>query len=388
MTAAALPLLKLLASCWYLLAATILVAFLAGQTHTPLSRAILRYGKTRCDGNAAGEYDAGVTVLMRRTMTTPYCHVPKRWFTWFYVVGISCNTLVLLASFMAMQKFGSGIDLDGKEMTSLPPRDNDCGLMGLCVAGVAYQLHLVRRLFECLYVTRFSTSATMHWLHLAFGIVYYMLVPLTLAMQMFACMPNTTKNPLPLASLPRLDIITARQPSEIALLPPPSTFVPLVIMGVSMMGVGGYLQYCCHVILADLRAPARSSGIGMGMGYQKELCVSMSASAVYRIPRGGLFEFVSSPHYLCEIIVYAGLALAAGSHGISSMVMTLRLGAGNKTGSSIDVVSCNILILWGGVLATTCINLYASATETQTWYRAKFGDAYPKHRTALVPWLL
>jgi len=32
----------------------------------------------------------------------------------------------------------------------------------------------------------------------------------------------------------------------------------------------------------------------------------------YRLPRGGAFELVSCPHYLAEIVIYAGLALVAG----------------------------------------------------------------------------
>ena len=30
------------------------------------------------------------------------------------------------------------------------------------------------------------------------------------------------------------------------------------------------------------------------------------------MPRGGAFELVSCPHYLAEIVIYAGLALVAG----------------------------------------------------------------------------
>jgi 3-oxo-5-alpha-steroid 4-dehydrogenase 3 len=32
----------------------------------------------------------------------------------------------------------------------------------------------------------------------------------------------------------------------------------------------------------------------------------------YRIPRGGAFELVSCPHYLAEILIYAGLVLLLG----------------------------------------------------------------------------
>jgi steroid 5-alpha reductase family enzyme len=35
----------------------------------------------------------------------------------------------------------------------------------------------------------------------------------------------------------------------------------------------------------------------------------------YRIPRGGLFEWVSCPHYLGEIIIYVGFALLLRGRG-------------------------------------------------------------------------
>ena len=74
----------------------------------------------------------------------------------------------------------------GEDAPSLLRRDEDCGLVGLSIATVVYQLHLSRRLFECLCVTRFSKTATMHLFHLAFGMAYYVLVPLTLAVQLFS----------------------------------------------------------------------------------------------------------------------------------------------------------------------------------------------------------
>jgi hypothetical protein len=383
---------ELLASCWYLLAATILAAFFAGRAHTPLSRAILQYGKTRCDGNAAVETDASNTAKPLRAMTramttTPCCQVPKRWFTWFYIMGVSCNMLVLTALFMVLHGGGGA--------PSLLRRDEDCGLVGLSIATVVYQLHLSRRLFECLCVTRFSKTATMHLFHLAFGMAYYVLVPLTLAVQLFTSVPSGLELPAQLASLLRLDIIPLAAAGKASVPPPPPppppTCLPLVVLGVCMMVVGGYKQYCCHAMLADLRAPARSGGMGTNAGKQMGPFVSMSASAVYHIPRGGLFECVSSPHYLCEIIVYFGLALAAGSNGVPPMVEALLAGRDNQGGwrgvESDLAISRRILMLWGGVVATTCINLYAAAVETHEWYRAEFADTYPGRRTALVPWL-
>lgn len=77
----------------------------------------------------------------------------------------------------------------------------------------------------------------------------------------------------------------------------------------------------------------------------------------YRIPRGGGFRWVSSPHYLGEILAWCGLALAAWCPG-GLFVLLVTLG-----------------------------NLVPRALATHRWYRERFAD-YPSERKALVPWLL
>jgi protein-S-isoprenylcysteine O-methyltransferase Ste14 len=77
----------------------------------------------------------------------------------------------------------------------------------------------------------------------------------------------------------------------------------------------------------------------------------------YFIPKGGLFEFVSCPHYFGEIIEWGGWALMTWSlPGLSFFVFTTA-------------------------------NLLPRALSSHNWYREKFTD-YPSGRKALVPFLL
>jgi protein-S-isoprenylcysteine O-methyltransferase Ste14 len=76
----------------------------------------------------------------------------------------------------------------------------------------------------------------------------------------------------------------------------------------------------------------------------------------YRIPHGGLFEYVSCPNYLAEIVEWTGWAIATWS--------------------------------WAGTAFAlyTAANLAPRAAANHAWYRARFSD-YPPARRALVPFL-
>ena len=77
----------------------------------------------------------------------------------------------------------------------------------------------------------------------------------------------------------------------------------------------------------------------------------------YKIPRGGLYEYVSSPNYLGEIVEWLGWAVATWSlPGLAFAVYTIA-------------------------------NLGPRALQHHAWYRRTFPD-YPPRRKALVPFVL
>ena len=73
----------------------------------------------------------------------------------------------------------------------------------------------------------------------------------------------------------------------------------------------------------------------------------------YRIPQGGLFEYVSNPSYFSELLFWAGSALF--------------------TWSLAGVV----------ILAISMANLVPRAIATHAWYRENSAD-YPPERSILV----
>jgi protein-S-isoprenylcysteine O-methyltransferase Ste14 len=76
----------------------------------------------------------------------------------------------------------------------------------------------------------------------------------------------------------------------------------------------------------------------------------------YKIPQGGLFELISSPHYFGEIIEWTGWAILTGS------------------------------VAGWAFVAYTFANLAPRAIAHHRWYKENFSD-YPAGRKALIPYL-
>jgi protein-S-isoprenylcysteine O-methyltransferase Ste14 len=79
--------------------------------------------------------------------------------------------------------------------------------------------------------------------------------------------------------------------------------------------------------------------------------------AEYLLPHGWLFNYVSSPHYLGEIIEWAGWALMTWSlSGLAFFIFTFA-------------------------------NLFPRAVASHNWYKKNF-SGYPKNRKALIPFII
>ncbi len=82
-----------------------------------------------------------------------------------------------------------------------------------------------------------------------------------------------------------------------------------------------------------------------------------AGTRVYRIPRGGLFEYVTNAPYLTELCAWAGFALATWS------------------------------LAGVFILTLTAANLVPRAFATDAWYRERFPE-YPRERKVLIPFIL
>jgi 3-oxo-5-alpha-steroid 4-dehydrogenase 1 len=100
---------------------------------------------------------------------------------------------------------------------------------------------------------------------------------------------------------------------------------------------GWYVNLDSDAILRNLRKPGETG---------------------YKIPRGGLFEYVSGANYLGECAEWCGYAIASRLH-----------------------IACVAFAIF------TLCNTGPRAYHHHQWYRAKFKDEYPQARRALIPFL-
>lgn len=112
-------------------------------------------------------------------------------------------------------------------------------------------------------------------------------------------------------------------------------YTPHFIMGIILFVAGMAINWKADSILINLRKPGETG---------------------YKVPKGFLFDYISSPNLFGEIIEWSGFALMAWNlPAITFMVWTFA-------------------------------NLVPRAKNHHDWYHSKFPD-YPKERKAVIPFI-
>ena len=119
--------------------------------------------------------------------------------------------------------------------------------------------------------------------------------------------------------------------------PPEWLYDPRFLLGMGLFIAGLAINITSDNILITLRA---------------------SGETGYKIPQGGLFRYVSCPHYLGECMEWIGFAIMSW---------------------------CLPGAVYAGWVA---LPLVAQAINAHRWYRDTFGDAYPRSRRAIIPGVL
>ena len=316
-------------SIWYLLATALFLIGTLSSISTTF-QTLLQYGKTT-KTTITPTTPTFISTLISKFLNIK---VSKQYFIYFYLIGLFTNTTMMIITLLATR--------------DLP------NFLSLC-----YQFHLTRRFYECINIHVFSKTATMHLFHFLFGLVYYVLVPISLY------------------------LISHKQSSTISSPTLLSTLIH-VFSSVCFL-LFSYGQYHTHVLLALLRTAPKTihKTDYRNKINRKGTKVDIQANGKdrYQIPYGGLFHWLSSPHYICEIGMYFSLFLMSNPffifHILNFMFMQMTV---TEMGGEFEWINVNVAVdmqLWMGMLLTTSINLSISAITTHQWYL----DTFPKYNT-------
>lgn len=288
----------------------------------------------------------------------PRFSVPQSYFLHFYLVGVfwtmfllvctlffACTTTLPLSSeslrysSVASQLAGTSDSLSFAKPFSTLVKHSQQAWKTVFVL-LLMEAQVLRRLYETVYVFNYSSSARMHVLGYLCGFFFYLAAPLSMCS---LCVPEVSSYIITQAVLSVL-----RQRAHIA-----DIELKFLEYGNSLLKLGwwqwtgalvfmwGWIhQLRCHKILGSLRT-----------GNQEE-------TNEYAIPYGDWFEIVSCPHYLAEIVIYAGILIATEASDLT------------------------VWLLFGYVVA----NLTFAATEMHKWYLHKF-DSYPRSRWSIIPFV-
>nr|XP_043609323.1 polyprenol reductase 2-like [Erigeron canadensis] len=281
--------------------------------------------------------------------------VPQRYFSHFYVVAIFWTTILLVAVWAyAIKTLPSLIDQDlfstitshltGGSHTfsshkSLSTREYVYRVWLSVFMLLLMEAQVLRRFYETIYIFNYSPSARMHILGYFAGLFFYTAAPLSLCCTFAPEVFNFVKNLLVEFIVKGKDRMSRPEFNIWMFVTPFLRLRWYTWIGAAIFFWGWMHQFRCHEILGSLREKSEKM-------------------EEYVIPYGDWFEYVSSPHYSAEIVIYGGLLVASGGADLS------------------------LWLLFAFVVA----NLVFAATETQRWYLHKFDD-YPRNRFAIFPFV-
>lgn len=270
------------------------------ENHLPdHMRSAFRYGKFAYNGKKS---------------QVPTIEVPKSWFKHFYVYSSILTVFTL--SFMILRLDIPELFHQFMDLVAGTDRQTTVSYTHSLFAMSLLTVQCCRRFYDTHYVSIFGKNCKMNIAHYIIGICHY-----------------TGATAAILAEAPLRSI--SRERVNVNLISTAQWTAAILFLWAC------YQQHAATVILANLRKNKDGKVV----------------SQEHKIPYGGLFQYLSSPHFTAEILMYFALAI----------------------------------ILWGN---TTWLYVFmwvfCNQTETSLlshwWYLEKFPE-YPKNRKALIPFI-
>jgi 3-oxo-5-alpha-steroid 4-dehydrogenase 3 len=280
------------------------------ESYTPdIALRLLRYGK----------------LIDKKTNSLPSLRrlqVPKSYFKYFYVLAAWVYVPVALSQVAWAYLLDN--DVPHYFMTLLnvccgPHRIATISTARTLVAILLITLQIWRRFYDTHFVSVFSKKASMSVFHFFFGVIFYLGAILII-----------------LAESPKFantKIGNEFRPNDLTLVD---------VTAVVIFLWAWYHQHVTTVILADIRKDSKGNIV----------------TESYKLPQGDWFNYLSSPHYTSEIIMYTCLWEILGiRHG------------------------------WWCVYALVLTNQVDSLISSHQWYQQNFKN-FPKKRKALIPFII
>ncbi|XP_044509169.1 polyprenol reductase 2-like isoform X2 [Mangifera indica] len=282
--------------------------------------------------------------------------VPQRFFCHFYVVAVVWTTFLLSTTWLYASKmapltsepslystfvshFTGGSNIFSFHKSLLTPIKHRYAVWRSVFLLLLMETQVLRRLVETVYVFKYSPSARMHIFGYLTGMFFYTAAPLSLCCNLTPELFRFVADLLAEFTIKGKSHMPAFESDLLGSVDNLLKLRCLQWIGAAIFLQGWTHQRRCHAILGSLREHAERVDD-------------------YVVPHGDWFEIVSSPHYLAEIVIYAGLLVASGGEDLT------------------------IWLLFGFVVA----NLVFTAAETHRWYWRKF-DNYPSNRYAIIPFV-
>ncbi|GAB6026900.1 Steroid 5 alpha-reductase 3 [Chamberlinius hualienensis] len=246
--------------------------------------------------------------------------VPKSYFGHFYLAGATYGgvmMLILLSSYAthnAPKHLVWYLDMVASTNRNAYGMDPTTTIVALTL--MLFQVS--RRAYECYRISVFSPQANMHISHYILGLVFY----LNVITSIMAEAPGFTKQGFDHISFKNVQSWRWYQP-----------------VAIGCYFWAAWHQHRCMVILASLRKNGKDA-----------------TTSGYKIPFGDWFNFLSTPHYSAEILIYFSLNIL--THFNHSLLLLSFI--------------------------FTFLNQFVNAIETHNYYIAHFKD-YPKTRNILIP---
>lgn len=246
--------------------------------------------------------------------------VPKRWFRHFYIFAAFFSSL---ATVIVCNVYYFGGKIDPWLLRTLdllaPGRKASVGSMNVFIAINLLTIQSWHRLYETCFISVFS-DAKMNLAHYLVGFIHY---------------------------FGSIVAILSEAPGFISIEEPVlqikiSDLKFIHVINCSLFLWSCYQQYKSNIILANLRKNHKGQVITMK----------------HTIPYGGMFDYVSSPHLLAEVVMYFSLTC-------------LLWGAST----------------WPWVFLWVLSNQVESSMLSHWWYKSTFAT-YPSERKAIFPFIL